>query len=541
MHRKIHLIIFDKEFRFSAQAYCILLLLTLLPTTLQAHDAPNSAQQLMEKGDSCRFIWKYNNALNYYQQAYDHPEVADDVDMQFQLLERIMRTHDVLRHWKEMPETSYRLYTLAKERGDSVHVAMALLMRGKRMHALGQKKEGIQTCINAIEMLKRTDYAHKAHELASYYAILAKLYTRDGRYDEALRMSQEEEHYVELSRKCHPDEWYHRNLLRVYIIRMEILAKMGRMAEADRIYQKYRPTINTDPICGDALLCYFRLHGMYDEALQFLDAAMQNISNDGDSIGHNMLRLLNDRGDIYMRMGEYERAAECYSRTSAIADTLSVHSLSNLTVEVQKVIDSERTIAKHREWQIIIIAGIIILVVFILLMLRQNLIVRRKNKRMMALIRQLTSYREAIIQNGDSDEMGENLVSGVSAEEYKRFKEVDKRIMKEQLFSNPDFGRDDLMRLLGVDKNTLPSLINSITGTNVPGYINSKRMEYAVTLVKMHPEYTLGAIAEACGIKSPATFIRNFKAAYDMTPSEYRKQLENGFTASSVLTLNNKT
>jgi AraC-like DNA-binding protein len=270
---------------------------------------------------------------------------------------------------------------------------------------------------------------------------------------------------------------------------------------------------------------------MYDEALQFLDAAMQNISNDGDSIGHNMLRLLNDRGDIYMRMGEYERAAECYSRTSAIADTLSVHSLSNLTVEVQKVIDSERTIAKHREWQIIIIAGIIILVVFILLMLRQNLIVRRKNKRMMALIRQLTSYREAIIQNGDSDEMGENLVSGVSAEEYKRFKEVDKRIMKEQLFSNPDFGRDDLMRLLGVDKNTLPSLINSITGTNVPGYINSKRMEYAVTLVKMHPEYTLGAIAEACGIKSPATFIRNFKAAYDMTPSEYRKQLENGFTA----------
>ena len=36
----------------------------------------------------------------------------------------------------------------------------------------------------------------------------------------------------------------------------------------------------------------------------------------------------------------------------------------DLTVEVQKVIDSERTIAKHREWQIIIIAGIIILVVF---------------------------------------------------------------------------------------------------------------------------------------------------------------------------------
>ena len=45
-------------------------------------------------------------------------------------------------------------------------------------------------------------------------------------------------------------------------------------------------------------------------------------------------------------------------------------------------------------------------------------------------------------------------------------------------------------------------------------------------LMKEHPEYTLGAISEACGIKSPATFIRNFKSAYGMTPSEFRNQLE---------------
>ena len=58
------------------------------------------------------------------------------------------------------------------------------------------------------------------------------------------------------------------------------------------------------------------------------------------------------------------------------------------------------------------------------------------------------------------------------------------------------------------------------------GYVNNKRMEYAVMLIKQHPEYSLGAISEACGIKSPATFIRNFKNAYGMTPSEFRKQLD---------------
>ncbi len=173
---------------------------------------PSKAKALMEKGDSCRMVWKYNKALSFYQQAYDDPAVAENVDMQLQLLERIMRTHDVLRNWKEMPESSYRLYMLAKEQGDSVHTAMALLIRGKRLHALGQREEGLKVAQNATEMLKHTDYAHKNHELSHFHAVLAKMYCTDGNYDEALHMSQEQEHYTELAKKCHSEEWYRRYL-----------------------------------------------------------------------------------------------------------------------------------------------------------------------------------------------------------------------------------------------------------------------------------------------------------------------------------------
>ena len=146
---------------------------------------------------------------------------------------------------------------------------------------------------------------------------------------------------------------------------------------------------------------------------------------------------------------------------------------------------------------------------------------------MMQMVRQMMHYRNLVIQNGDSVEMGDNDdTAPASDEERTRFKEVDKRIMKEKLLAQPDFGRDELMRLLGVDKNTVPSIIQRFTGTNIPGYVNNKRMEYAVLLMKQHPEYTLGAISEACGIKSPATFIRNFKVVYGMTPSEFRKQID---------------
>lgn len=520
----LHNKLLDRRFRLSAIIFYIVFLFNFL--SVRAQSTPLSVKTLIEKGDSCRLEWKYNKALNYYQQAYDDPAIAKDVDMQLLLLERIMRTHDILRHWKEMPESSYRLYMLAKEHGDSVHTAMALLMRGKRLHALGQTQEGFRVALDATRMMKCTNFAHKEDELSHFYAILAKMYCKDGNYDDALRMSQEQEHYIELAKKCYSEEWYRRSLQRVFIIRLEILAKMDRMAEADSIYLKYGINPETDPLCGKAILSYYRLRGMDAESLQFLNAAMKNLREDGDTTGRNMQRLLDDIGDFYYSIGEYQQAAEYYANTCRIADTLAARSLNNLTLEVQKVIDNERTIAMQNEWLTIIIACAMLFIIVVLLGLRQALIARRRNQKMSAIVRSLMHYRDIVIQNGDHVEMSENEAVNTLKEELRHFKEVDKRIMKELLFTNPDFGRDDLMRLLGVDKNTLPALLQRITGNNVSGYINVKRMEYAVYLMKEHPEFTLESIAEACGIRSSTTFIRNFKANYDMTPSEYRKLLE---------------
>ena len=235
---------------------CIALLLLVFPLhSIQAQPISNNAETLMQKGDSCRLKWKYKIALNFYEQAYDDAVVTNDVDMQIESLVRVMRTHDVLRHWKEMPESSYRLYVLATEHGDSVHAAMALVMRGKRLHSLGQKQEGLRVVKDATEMMERTVFPHKNHELADCYAILAKMYCSDGRYDEAMQMSQKQEHYVKLSKGSHTDEWYRRNLQRTFIIRLEILSKMGRLDEADRIYKKM--VLFLLPILSVAMLYWF--------------------------------------------------------------------------------------------------------------------------------------------------------------------------------------------------------------------------------------------------------------------------------------------
>ena len=138
-------------------------------------------------------------------------------------------------------------------------------------------------------------------------------------------------------------------------------------------------------------------------------------------------------------------------------------------------------------------------------------------------------YREQVLKQREKEEKAgetEQKEEQESDPDKLRFEAVDNHIMKEELFRNPNFGRDELVRLMGVDKNNVSPIIQRYTGTNVTGYVNGKRMEYAVQLMKEHPEYTLAAIAEACGMKNSATFIRNFRSSYDLTPSEYRKSLE---------------
>lgn len=174
----------------------------------------------------------------------------------------------------------------------------------------------------------------------------------------------------------------------------------------------------------------------------------------------------------------------------------------------------------------LLIIALIILLAFTAIILYEGLMARKRNIQMVETIRHLTHYRDLALHSGNETQNKEAEFIDSDLELLKLFKSVDKRIEKELLFTDPNFGRENLMRLFSTDKNNLPNVLQRFADTNVTGYINAKRMDYAVQLLKEHPEYTLGAISEACGIKSPATFIRNFKNTFGMAPSDYRKALE---------------
>ena len=103
------------------------------------------------------------------------------------------------------------------------------------------------------------------------------------------------------------------------------------------------------------------------------------------------------------------------------------------------------------------------------------------------------------------------------------FEQLDRKINEQRLFLNPGLSREDLMRLINISKNQIAQVIQAGAGTNLAGYLNGLRMEYAARLLIRYPEYTVNAIAQEAGIPNLSSFHRLFKNRYGMTPSEFRK------------------
>ena len=119
-----------------------------------------------------------------------------------------------------------------------------------------------------------------------------------------------------------------------------------------------------------------------------------------------------------------------------------------------------------------------------------------------------------------------------SAEEYSEvtmrgmFDRAKYVIMSRELYLRPDFSREELMELAHIPWNKFAGLFKKYTGMSFSKYTNKLRLEYATRLMEQHPEYSIEAVAEKCGISSSTTFYRLFLAEYRMTPKNFRDSLK---------------
>ena len=112
-----------------------------------------------------------------------------------------------------------------------------------------------------------------------------------------------------------------------------------------------------------------------------------------------------------------------------------------------------------------------------------------------------------------------------STKDKKLFERINRTIIEEQLFLDPEFSREKFIRLGLINKNKVAQLLQQYANTNLNGYINSLRLEYASQLIQTQPDIPIKAVAIDSGFNSSRTFYRLFQQKYGMTPAEYKESL----------------
>ena len=498
----------------------------------------------LAEGDMHYNARRYLTALTYYNKVDGREEISDSTHIQLIILKRMMDCYDELLDSDHLVRTLMRLRNLAERNHNKAFEAMTYFTSGKWHHTNGQKKLGYTYCQDAMEMMKSSDYPSKYEELRNFYGEMVKMYARDGRYDDALHMSRLQE-----AETMHPSpiiikKANERGLRQTFAIRASMLAKAGRMAEATQAYESWKNTTGGNDLDNKEIYDYLRLSNKDEEALDIVTRYRDFLYRRGDTLSVRMLSVLNREALLRVEMGDYEHVPNLGSLIGTIADSINIRRSSEQMQTTYHLLKEKNESQQRAQWITILTIILVAILVVSLVILYYVRYIRHRNVELIKVLNGLDAYRRAVI-NGDSptspevvaalEEMRKlKLPNDLSSEELgepddedrRLYVEMDKQVTRDRLFLKPGLGREDLMRLIGVDKNRFGKMMSKYSdASNTSVYINMKRVEYGAKLLLEHPEYTIAAIASECGMSNTVTFNRTFKEVYNMTPSEYREKM----------------
>ena len=191
------------------------------------------------------------------------------------------------------------------------------------------------------------------------------------------------------------------------------------------------------------------------------------------------------------------------------------------------------TIVEANSIIVLLIVIVIALIAYGCYSQHKNKIISQRNEQLQRILTALDDYRAIVGDKTQSlDEQEEILKNTLSKtkkgkvvrkdEEQSFFVKMDARVNKEKPFTNPDFDQDALIKFMGVDYETFCKLVPRYKDPDrTLDYINSLRAEYAAKLLMEHAECSAEEIVRWCGFRDTVAYIRAFKFAFGILPTEY--------------------
>lgn len=100
---------------------------------------------------------------------------------------------------------------------------------------------------------------------------------------------------------------------------------------------------------------------------------------------------------------------------------------------------------------------------------------------------------------------------------------IEEVVTKRQLYLRHNLKISDLAAELCTNRLYVSTAINEEMGISFSDYINKKRVNHAIHLMRTNPQMTMYEIADLSGFSSDKSFYRNFKNITGKSPKEIRE------------------
>ena len=493
-----------------------------------------------------RNMYRNKSALYYARRAYVSDSLShDNPSHLLRMTVSMAELFSLLSEYKESMRYAVQGVELARELKDIQSECRLLFCMGENKRRLSFKEEGYLFFDQAIDLLDNSKNEDYETMLSYFYGVKMGYLIADKRSNEALEIGLQREKLL--------DRMSEQSKIRTDLLDLQFAYVYSKLAylfhltgdqkRAVVYYKNYQSTNAASTPDGkfDAtpyLLLLGKYQAVLDNCRDFKEVMRQQ-----DTLNSQYLSILNLEIQANVKLENYKTVINLQRDITAIKDSIYQREKQNAALELDALYELNEKEARISEQAfqlkirtitlICILSGALLALFFLWRLWHQNCVIRNKNKALVKRINEQFSMQEEMDrsqlgvekdlsfpekvedESGDNEEQDKQMNKMI-------FENLDYIIKRDKMYLSPDLSREELTRIVRMNNTRFAKMIKENTDTNLNGYINNLRLNYAIHLMKEQPDYTLRAIAESSGINSMPTFHQLFKGRTGMTPSEFK-------------------
>ena len=493
-----------------------------------------------------RNMYRNKSALYYARRAYVSDSLShDNPSHLLRMTVSMAELFSLLSEYKESMRYAVQGVELARELKDIQSECRLLFCMGENKRRLSFKEEGYLFFDQAIDLLDNSKNEDYETMLSYFYGVKMGYLIADKRSNEALEIGLQREKLL--------DRMSEQSKIRADLLDLQFAYVYSKLAylfhltgdqkRAVVYYKNYQSTNAASTPDGkfDAtpyLLLLGKYQAVLDNCRDFKEVMRQQ-----DTLNSQYLSILNLEIQANVKLENYKTVINLQRDITAIKDSIYQREKQNAALELDALYELNEKEARISEQAfqlkirtitlICILSGALLALFFLWRLWHQNCVIRNKNKALVKRINEQFSMQEEMDrsqlgvekdlsfpekvedESGDNEEQDKQMNKMI-------FEKLDYIIKRDKMYLSPDLSREELTRIVRMNNTRFAKMIKENTDTNLNGYINNLRLNYAIHLMKEQPDYTLRAIAESSGINSMPTFHQLFKGRTGMTPSEFK-------------------